>query len=290
MTRAVVNRLAALLLGLLLANSAIAETLPLLRIAVASDVYSDYRAFVGKRDPLRISTFNGAHARRDVVEVVLLQQALQRGGLQRPLQFVLTESDGRTLKLLAQGEADVSGSSSWKSSAEVNPSRLSASRALIAQGHFVAGLYFPEGHPALQEIAAQPSALKRYTAVCADDWEPDLVTLKALGSPVLPAENWQSMLGMLRKKRGDYLLAPFQPTPDFHLQAGGLTLLPVPGVKVSLAGSRHFILSRSVQGSSAVETALNRGLQLLEQDGTLRRAYQESGAEDPRVGNWKSLN
>ena len=82
----------------------------------------------------------------------------------------------------------------------------------------------------------------------------------------------------------------FQPTPDFRLEAGGLTLLPVQGLKVSLGGSRHFILSRAVQGSSTVEAALNRGLELLEQDGTLRRAYQESGAEDPRVTAWKRLN
>ncbi|HEX6592569.1 MAG TPA: hypothetical protein VF050_11265, partial [Moraxellaceae bacterium] len=77
-------------LGFLLTGHAAAEKLPVLRIAVAGDVYSDYKAFVGKRDPLRINTFNGAHARRDVVEVVLLQQALRRGGLQRPLHFLLT--------------------------------------------------------------------------------------------------------------------------------------------------------------------------------------------------------
>ena len=260
------------------------------RVVLARDVYSDYQHFIGQRDPLTLRHFGGPYSRRDVVEVVLLQQALQRGGAGRRLQFILSDSEGRTLKTLAGGGADISAASSWKSSIAGQEKQLLASRALIAQGSFMAGLYFPEHHPALEKLATHPENIRRYTAVCAESWTPDIATLKTLGSPVLLTENWESMLGMLKKQRGDFLLAPFQPTPGLRLQAGGMTLVPVAGIKVGLAGSRHFILWKQGKEAKTLQAALDSGLQKLEADGTLARAYRESGFENAETRNWRILN
>lgn len=260
------------------------------RVVLARDVYSDYQHFIGQRDPLTLKHFDGPYSRRDVIEVVLLQQALQRGGAKRPLQFILSDSEGRTLKTLASGDADISGASSWKSSTKGQEKQLFVSRALIQQGRFMAGLYFPEGHPALQELPVHPENIRRYTAVCSQSWTPDLVTLKKLGSPVLLTENWESMLGMLKKNRGDFLLAPFQPTQGLRLQVGGMTLVPARGLKVSLTGSRHFILWRQGKEAKILRDALDNGLQKLEADGTLARAYRESGFENAETRNWHILN
>lgn len=283
--------LAALLALPWLAASALAEkpATPL-RVVLASDVYTDYQHFIGKRDPLTLKTFSGPGSRRDVVEVILLQQALRRGGENRPLQFVLTDSESRTVKALANGEADISGASSWKANADSNPAHISASLPVIRDGDFVAGLYFPADAPALKTLASDPAGISRYVAVCAEHWDPDITALQALGSKVLHTDNWESMLGMLRKKRADFVLAPFQPTPGLQLKAGGMVLKPVPGVKVSLAGSRHFLLSRSVQGAPELQKQLNAGLQQLQKEGVLARAYQESGFENASVRNWKLLN
>ncbi len=259
------------------------------RIAISSDVYSDYLDFIGQRDPLSLQHYGGPHSRRDVVEVVLLQQALQRGGAYRPLRFLLTDSERRTLKALANGDADMSGSSQWSEKALALPKDVAISRALVREGEFTAGLYFPEGHPALLQLAAKPQEIHRYTAVCAASWKPDLAVLGTLGSPVLKTENWESMLGMLQKKRADYVLAPFQPTPGFRFDTGNLVLAPVPGIKVRLPGSRHFLLSRHSPDIGELESALEKGLKAMEKEGRLQRAYQESGFHDDRVKNWKVL-
>lgn len=260
------------------------------RVVMARDVHADYERFIRGRNPLTLQHFDGPYSRRDVVELVLLQQALKRGGALRPLHFLLTDSDGRTLKALSNGDADISGASLWQDNAERDSENLLASRALIRHGKFMAGLYFPENHPALRILQERPQYIDRYTAVCASSWAPDLVTLNQLGSPVLRTENWESMLGMLKKKRGDYVLAPFQPTADFRLEAGGIVLKPVSGVKVSLAGSRHFILWRKGAESTGLAAALNRGLATLEKDGIMERAYRESGFENPQLKNWRLLN
>ncbi len=260
------------------------------RVMLARDVYSDYLHFIGQRDPLTLKYFGGPHSRRDVVEVVLLQQALHRGGISRPLRFVLSESEGRTIKGLARGDADISGASSWQSSTTGLERKLRVSHALIPQGRFMAGLYFPEQHPGLKDLAAHPENIRRYTAVCSESWKPDLATLEKLGSPVLPTESWESMLGMLKKKRGDFLLAPFQPTAGLRLQAGGLTLVPVQGIKVGLAGSRHFILWGQGTEAKILQDALDRGLQELESEGTIARAYRESGFESSETRNWRLIS
>lgn len=259
------------------------------RVAIASDVYRDYLDFIGQRDPLSLQHYGGPHSRRDVVEVVLLQQALQRGGAYRPLRFLLTDSEGRTLKALANGDADMGGSSQWSERTLLSSKDIAISSALIHEGEFTAGLYFPEGHPALAQLAIKPQEISDYTAVCAASWKPDLTVLSLLGSPVLKTENWESMLGMLQKKRADYVLAPFQPTPGFRFDTGTLVLAPVQGIKVSLPGSRHFLLSRHSPHIHELETALQKGLKAMEKEGRLQRAYQESGFHDERVKNWKVL-
>jgi hypothetical protein len=272
------------------AKSGSAKPVAPLRVVLVNDVYANYKRFIGQRDPLKLTRFDGPGSNRDVVEVVLLQQALHRGGEKRPLHFLLTDSESRNVKILASGEGDVSGASSWKTSADSNPAHITTSRPLIRDGQFMAGLYFPAGSPALDIVAAQPALVSRYTAVCVEAWTPDVITLTSLGSPVLYTESWESMLGMVKKKRADYVLAPFQPTADFRLNAGGMVMKPVRGVKVSLSGSRHFLLSRSIQHAAELQDALDRGLQQLEQEGVVTRAYRESGFENDAVRGWKLLN
>ena len=259
------------------------------RVVLARDVHADYQRFIKGRDPLTLKSFDGPYSRRDVVEVVLLQQALQRGGATRPLRFLLTDSESRTLKVLIGGDADISGASSWKIDIALNAGTLRASHAVIREGEFMAGLYFPEQHPALHTLTKKPQDIRRYTAVCAESWKPDIATLKKLGSPILLTDNWESMLGMLKKQRGDYLLAPFQPTADFRLAAGGIVLKPVPGLKVGLSGSRHFVIARKTKDAATLEQALNRGLHILEKEGVLRRAYRESGFEHADLQQWRTL-
>lgn len=47
-------------------------------VLVPPDVWKDYQTLVNGRDPLTITEFSGPGRRRDVVEVILLQQALER--------------------------------------------------------------------------------------------------------------------------------------------------------------------------------------------------------------------
>jgi hypothetical protein len=97
------------------------------------------------------------------------------------------------------------------------------------------------------------------------------------------------MVRMVAAGRADFVLAPFSSAPDLSLHAEGLTLLPLPGVKVGLSGSRHFVLAAQHPAFAAFGRRLDEGIQRLHADGRLRQAYQDSGFFSPAVRQWRRL-
>lgn len=79
-----------LLLALLFAGPSLAlQTAP---IAVLPDIHNDYQRFLADRDVKTVTYYGGAYARRDVIELVLMLQALSLGGFSHPIQFVDEEN------------------------------------------------------------------------------------------------------------------------------------------------------------------------------------------------------
>lgn len=86
-----------------------------LRVAVPEDVWLDYLALVDGREPLSIVDYRSAHARRDTVELLLLQQALAEGGWQGELDWQVINSYERILLELSVAGVDVGATSMWVS-------------------------------------------------------------------------------------------------------------------------------------------------------------------------------
>ncbi|WP_255989808.1 hypothetical protein [Chitinolyticbacter albus] len=263
-------------------------------ILTQQDVYNDYQRFIGNRDPLTLTQFSGEGARRDVIEVVLTQQALQLGGLKRPVKLVKvdhsSDSYSRYLREITSGSATLGGNTAWLIDLGAIKDKVYISPPLIAQGEFEAGLYTSAGNA--KALAANDLAkVRKLTAVVAESWRPDVATLQGLGmANVLLTQSWESMVGMVSKRRADVLLAPFQPTPDMALQIGNVRFLPIPNVKVGLQGSRHLFVSRLAPHGAEVAKALEKGLVILRQRGVLAQAYTESGFYNTRTAGWKKLN
>ncbi|WP_034641419.1 hypothetical protein [Chitinilyticum aquatile] len=263
-------------------------------ILTQQDVLNDYQKFLKGRDPLGITFFGGEHSRRDVVELVLVQQALKTGGNTRPVKLVTvnntSDSYNRYLKEVSTGTAALGGNSVWLVDLKPLSDKVYISEPSIRQGEFNAGLYTIAGNK--QALAAQDkAAVQKLSAVVADSWKPDIATLESIPiKNVLKTQSWDSMVGMVAKQRADVILAPFQPTPDLSFEAGGQKFLPIPNIKVGLQGSRHFFVSRSYPGSAQLAKALNSGLDSLRANGTIERAYKESGFFNANTTNWTKIN
>lgn len=259
-----------------------------IRVAVTWDILADYQRFVGTRDVTQIDYYGGPGARRDVIELVLLQQALRLGGLQQPLTIVREQTYRRTLYQVAHGELISSGALVWKSDTHELQADLLLSSAVIKDGEFSVGLYTSETN--YNALNANQSALRQLVAVTSPDWRTDIETLQALGfKQIYLANTWVSIVRMLQAGRGDVTLAPFQSGSDMTLHTDIGKLVPINNIKIALTGSRHWIISRVHPESTKYYTALEKGLQQLAQQGVILQAYRDCGFFNPAVKDWPLL-
>ncbi|MFT7722457.1 MAG: hypothetical protein QM788_06465 [Roseateles sp.] len=256
---------------------------------IPDDVLLDYQRFLAGRDPATVSDYGGAHARRDVAEAVLIQQALlARPGPPMRLSLRPMPTSMRLQTELRTGHAACGATTYWREDFP-EPEGLLFSDAVLADGEFEAGLYTTPGNA--RALAARSLAdVRRLRVLSNRTWRVDWQTLERLGITQLQhVASWNLMPRMLQQGRADVLLAPFQPTPDLALAADGVRLLPIPGLKIRMRGTRHFLVSAAHPSGPLLREQLDLGLARLRQQGLVRRAYLQSGFFTPRVADWTAL-
>jgi hypothetical protein len=258
-------------------------------IAVNEDILPDYQRFLDQRDPLSIHDYSGPYARRDVIELLLLNQAVRLGGFTQPIELRAEQSYLRTLRDIGEGRFITSAGLAWRSDIEMMADAFYISRPLIKQGEFVVGLYTSANNQTA--LAANTLAkLKELSFVTSAQWKSDVTTLKELGiTHITYSPNWVNMARMIEAGRADLTLAPFQTTPDLAIKVGDVKLFPVRGVKIAFAGSRHWPISRKHPQGEAFFKALERGLALLDQQGMIQKAYSDCGFFNADVAQWTLL-
>lgn len=260
------------------------DTAPLV-VTIDADVHKDYLSYIGDRDPLAIDSYGGDGSRRDVVEVLLLQQALALGGVERPLEFRIVRGYLDSLDVLARGDALLRATPVW--GADCSSEHFYISEPVIRQGEFQVGLY-TRPHNDLSSLVLPLSHL---TAVTNHDLKADLNTLRQLGiEKIFDVKRWPTMIAMVATGEADVILAPFQDTAGMEMVVGDTRLLPVPDIKVALADTRHWVVSRNHADAAHISQALEKGLALQRKRGTIVRAYTESGFFHPAVQSWALLN
>jgi hypothetical protein len=98
-------------------TSLLAKTLPSLTIVINEDVYRDYLCVLNSQNVIDVKYYGGKCSRREVVEIILVQQMLALGGFE--YQFILDPEyyNMRERKLLEKGLLLISVDSMWKSEA-----------------------------------------------------------------------------------------------------------------------------------------------------------------------------
>ena len=261
-----------------------------LKIAIPKDVLQDYERFLHGRNPISIKDFSGEGSRRDVVEVIFMQQALRTGGVDAEITFVLTESYARLLAQIKNGNVIMAANSLWTRDLENMASYSYLSTPSINIGEFEAGFYTRIGNK--KALNAQNlKDIQQLSAISNERWLADWCTLQKLKLyRVQSTIKWSSMVRMVARGRVDFLLAPFQANDELSLNAEGFTLIPIPNIKVGLNDSRAFGVSKNHPRGEEVYIAFNRGLNYLIERGVIRRAYEQSGFFNKRVAKWKKLN
>jgi hypothetical protein len=66
--------------------------------------------------------------------------------------------------------------------------------------------------------------------------------------------------------------------------------VPIPGIKAALPGSRHWPVSKKHPQGEEIFNALVRGIEALEKQNIIQRAYEECGFFHPEINSWALLN
>ncbi len=268
--------------------SAEAEKPTPLEILAPEDVIDDYHRFISTRDPLKIEDYSGPHSRRDVVELVLVQQALSLGGNERPVKWVPCRLYKAVFSDLKQGSHVLCGTSVWERDVAA-AKQLFASNVLLGDNQFVIGFYStPNNRKALQ--ASNLADLRALTAVSNRHWRPDWETLQGLGfKEMRDARSWETIVRILASGRADFTLAPFNASEGMRIEHGECTLLPIPNLKASLPGRRVWAVSKTHPEGTEVFEQLQAGLAKLRADGRVERAYRQCGFLNETVADWQLL-
>ncbi len=270
-----------------LSNVIFAESL---KVLIPSDVLTDYQHFLHGRNAIELTDFSGDGSRRDVIEVVLMQQALHLGGIKTPIEFIQHNAYQRILTELRQGRGFIAATSIWLTDLENIEEDVFISHAVINNGEFEVGFYTtPNNKTALS--AKKTSDIRGLSAISSKAWLTDWNTLSALRmNKLISISNWSSMVKMVNAGRADVLLAPFQPTKDMSITIDEVKLIPIPRIKIGLQGSRHFGVSKHYPNAKSLFENFNRGLNILIKQGIVQKAYRQSGFFNNNVTHWKTLN
>ena len=210
-------------------------------IYIRDDVYIDYQKFVADKDISSIDNFSGKNIRRDVVDMIIAQQALKLGGFSHNFTYAPGKVNFRNTKMLQNGQLLISFDSYWQQDALPLADKVYISDVVIRNGEYIAGIYTSPKNTktlAIKEL----SDLTELTAVSTPKWRTD----------------WQT-------------------TPDQSFVMNKVHLVPVKNIGVVLKDSRHFVISKKHPEGKEAYIAINKGLKILRQHGAIVKAYQQAG-------------
>lgn len=246
-------------------------------IFIRDDVYYDYLKFVDGKDILEIRDFSGKTIRRDVVDMIIAEQALKMGGFKHTFKFIPGKLNFRNTKLIERGELLISFDSYWLTDAKKLNEYVYTSRPLIKDGEYIAGIYTTPKNKAVLAIKSLED-LSQFTSVSTPKWETDWKTLQALPlKDLIREDEWLSQARMVSLGWVDFMLMAFNSTKDQSFTMNKIHLVPVKNIGIELKDSRHYVISKKHPLGSEAIKAINIGLTALRKEQRIERAYQQAG-------------
>lgn len=285
-----------LLFWLLLFTSPVCQSVTLL---LSTEDQEDFDELTAASSVYDIDQFSQKGFRREVVEIVLMHQALRLGGYEQPIKHKVEDvSYKRGIRAVETGDVDIWGVSVWGRSV-VGDNLLLVSDPIVELGEYDAVMYTSAANSKALSVKTR-GQLKDLSAVSNKTYEVDWATLSELNLRNLQhTPVWVSMVKFVHSGRADFMIAPLQLGKGFELtqrifdkenHKETLRLVPIPNVKIYLNDSRHWIVSKQSKGSEEILDALNKGISILNESGKRHRALSECGFIKTELRNWTALN
>lgn len=244
---------------------------------VRDDVYKNYLEFLDGRDVQSITSFTGKLIRRDVVDMIIVQQALKLGGFLHEFEYGYGKVNFRNTQMLVKGQLLLSFDSYWSTDAKEISEHVYISEPVIRYGEYHAGIFASPNHPSIFSLTSL-EGLSKYTAVSTPKWITDWNTLSELPLKELVREDeWVSQARMVEKQWVDFFLMPFHRLEGEVYEFDNVRLKHVAKVAILLKDSRHYVISKRHPLGKEAFNAINKGLEILRKEKRIYKAYKEAG-------------
>lgn len=279
-----------LIIFCLYTSTLFAKSLPSLTIVINEDVYRDYLCVLNEQDVLSVEDYGGKCSRREVVEIILIQQMLALGGFE--YEFILDPEyyNMRERKLLKKGLLLISVDSVWQSEALAMDEHVYISPPLIRKEEYQAGFYSSSDNESVLS-SNSIDQLKRLSIVSNKHWTVDWRNLTKAGfERIFHEEEWMSQASLVNKHLVDVMLIPFSNNDDLSYKIKNIELKPIPNFKFPLDESRHVIISKKHPLGDKTYQALIKGMKIMRAEGVITKAFTHSGLFNPTVVHWQHVN
>jgi hypothetical protein len=267
-----------------------AKTIPPLTIVINEDVYRDYLCVLNNQDVLMVKDYGGKCSRREVVEIILVQQMLALGGFE--YQFLLEPEyyNMRERKLLEKGLLLINVDSVWQSEAIAMENYVYISPPLIRKEEYHAGFYTSATNVEVLSLNSIDQ-LKRLSIVSNRDWTIDWKNLTKAGfKRIVHEEQWMSQAALVKKHLIDVMLIPFSNADNLSYKIKNIELKPIPNFKFSLNESRHVLISKKHPLGEQTYKALIKGMKIMRDKGLITKAFEQSGLLNSKIKDWQRVN
>jgi hypothetical protein len=221
------------------------------------------------------------------VEAILACQALKLGGYDGEYKLVPAPNYTRAMLMAANGEATMPTETLWAE--DLDEKKFYATKPLLADGEIIFGAFVKADKLKSYNVKTLAD-LKKLKAVTSRNWVKDWGTLTGMGVNTLDASSLESIYKMVGADRAQFTLWSFNALPSFEVTVESVTLAPLPGIKIVMRGERRLAVSRAAPNGKEVFEALNKGIEILRANGTIARAWRESGYINKRTDSWVALN
>lgn len=276
-----------LLLIALSANNVSAEEK--ITVVIYENVLKKYELFLAEKDssPLDVQNFSSNHSNRVIASLILLQQALHLGGGNYTIEFISAPNPSRALSFVKSGRAVLLGDDIWDNNFDDS---VYKSSEIIGPGEFEKIIVGRLDNTLLTQVK-DFNDLQKLSAVTGHNWRVDIQTLEEMKiSNVSEVSVYALQLKMLTAGRIDFaMLEATQLEDKKKTTLQQVNLGVVPGIKIGLAGSRHYMISKKYPQGKQLYEHLEKGLKILRQRGAIKKALIEVGFYNEKISDWQKI-
>ncbi len=248
-----------------------------------------YEAFLKEQGKtvFEVSSLKSKYANRNIVAMVTLMQALKLGGISPKLVLLTAPNYAREIQMVKSGTALLVHQDAWDIDFDDS---VYKSIDFIPHGRFVKGLYVKASDKDKIKISTIAD-FKNYSAVSNPDWIVDWNTLRRLGLKKLHStQDKIHMINVVLVRDVDFTAQEFSQAQDMAYETPHGRLVPLDGIKLALSSTRSFMVSKKHKDGERVFAALQKGLAILQKNGTIERYLTEAGFYEVATKNWKTLD